>query len=74
MQDRQIKIEKTFMFCIDKGETLSWGAGSKGQLGQGHLRDRFTPLRIEELQQHNVIQISCNTFHSTAVTGRINIF
>ncbi|XP_046846894.1 ultraviolet-B receptor UVR8-like [Xenia sp. Carnegie-2017] len=51
-----------------------WGAGSKGQLGQGHLRDRFTPLRIEELQQHNVIQISCNTFHSTAVTDEGKLF
>jgi hypothetical protein len=57
-------------FHTDCGETLSWGAGSKGQLGQGHLRDRFTPLRVEALQQQNVVQISCNEYHSAAVTGK----
>ncbi|CAB3977730.1 ultraviolet-B receptor UVR8-like [Paramuricea clavata] len=63
------------MLCVtDCGETLSWGAGSKGQLGQGHLRDRFTPLRVEALQQQNVVQISCNEYHSAAVTDEGKLY
>ncbi|XP_028405299.1 ultraviolet-B receptor UVR8-like [Dendronephthya gigantea] len=63
------------MLCVtDSGETLSWGSGSKGQLGQGHLRDRFTPLRVEALQQQNVVQISCNQYHSAAVTDEGKLY
>ena len=70
-QTGTIYLVKLFTFSSVSGETLSWGAGSKGQLGQGHLRDRFTPLKIEGLCNEVVVHVSCNEYHSVAVTGKL---
>ncbi|KAK3751866.1 hypothetical protein QZH41_009679, partial [Actinostola sp. cb2023] len=49
------------------GSVFSWGSGYGGCLGQGHLRDRFTPLRIAALHGKDVMEIACNELHSVAV-------
>lgn len=49
---------------------FSWGSGRYGRLGQGHLRDRFSPLMIDRpLRGHDVIQVACHEFHSAALCG-----
>ena len=47
----------------------SWGSGYGGKLGQGHLRDRATPLRVAALKDMKVTKIACHEFHSAAVCG-----
>lgn len=49
----------------------SWGSGYGGKLGQGHLRDRATPLRVATLKDMKVTKIACHEFHSAAVCGNI---
>lgn len=51
----------------------SWGSGYGGKLGQGHLRDRATPLRVAALKDMKVTKIACHEFHSAAVCGNIII-
>lgn len=50
---------------------FSWGSGYGGKLGQGHLRDRATPLRVAALKDLKVTKIACNEFHSAAVCGKM---
>ena len=49
----------------------SWGSGYGGKLGQGHLRDRATPLRVAALKDMKVTKIACHEFHSAAVCGNM---
>ena len=50
---------------------FSWGSGYGGKLGQGHLRDRTTPLRVAALKDMKVTGIACHEFHSAAVCGNV---
>lgn len=52
-----------------EGEVFSWGSGDGGKLGQGHLRDRSTPLRIAELKDKKVTKVACHELHSAALCG-----
>lgn len=52
-----------------EGEVFSWGSGEGGKLGQGHLRDRSTPIRVAELKDKKVIKVACHDYHSSAVCG-----
>lgn len=55
---------------LDDGEVFSWGSGRYGRLGQGHLRDRFSPLMIDRpLRGRDVVQVACHEFHSVALCG-----
>ena len=50
---------------------FSWGSGRYGRLGQGHLRDRFSPLMIDRpLRGRDVVQVACHEFHSAALCGK----
>lgn len=64
-----------FRFCLffslDEGEVFSWGLGYGGKLGQGHLRDRSTPLRVAALKDMKITTIACHEFHTAAVCGKI---
>ena len=50
---------------------FSWGLGYGGKLGQGHLRDRSTPLRVAALKDMKITTIACHEFHTAAVCGKI---
>ena len=50
---------------------FSWGSGDGGKLGQGHLRDRSTPLRIAELKDKKVTKVACHELHSAALCGKL---
>lgn len=59
-------------FCFsEQGEVFSWGSGVGGKLGQGHLRDRSTPLRVAELKDKKVSKVACHELHSAAVCGKL---
>lgn len=60
-----------FLFFLDEGEVFSWGLGYGGKLGQGHLRDRSTPLRVAALKDMKITTIACHEFHTAAVCGKI---
>ncbi|XP_032222416.2 ultraviolet-B receptor UVR8 isoform X3 [Nematostella vectensis] len=65
---RKVACGATHTLALSKdGEVFSWGSGYGGRLGQGHLRDRFTPIRICGLESLNLTQVACNEFHSAAV-------
>lgn len=57
----------------NEGEVFSWGSGYGGKLGQGHLRDRSTPLRVAALKEMKMTTIACHEFHTAAVcaTGEL---
>ena len=59
------------LYSSEEGEVYSWGSGYGGKLGQGHLRDRATPLRVAALKDIKVTDIACHEFHSAAVCGNI---
>jgi len=60
-----------YLFCSSgEGEVFSWGSGLGGKLGQGHLRDRSSPLRVAALKDKKVTSIACHEFHSAAVCGK----
>lgn len=59
----------------DDGEVFSWGSGRYGRLGQGHLRDRFSPLMIDRpLRGRDVVQVACHEFHSAALCENGELF
>ena len=60
-----------FVFFLGEGEVFSWGLGYGGKLGQGHLRDRSTPLRVAALKDMKITTIACHEFHTAAVCGKI---
>lgn len=60
-------------YSSEEGEVFSWGSGYGGKLGQGHLRDRATPLRVAALKDMKVTNIACHEFHSAAVCGNLLI-
>lgn len=52
------------------GQPFSWGSDSMGQLGSNlgaHAQDK--PKIIKVLATKNVIQISCGSYHSIALTN-----
>ena len=66
---RKVGFKHCILSLLEEGEVFSWGSGSCGKLGQGHLRDRSTPLRVAELKDKKVVKVACHEFHSSAVCG-----
>ena len=50
-------------------EVWSWGAGSRGQLGQGDMLARPTPAPIPGLQGVYVVKVAVGQHHVVAMTG-----
>ena len=50
-----------------------WGRGGAGRLGQGHERDRVTPLMVGELREIKVVGLAAGDAHSLALAddGRV---
>ncbi|XP_048220418.1 probable E3 ubiquitin-protein ligase HERC6 [Perognathus longimembris pacificus] len=58
-----------------KGRVFAWGAGSDGQLGIGECKEiNFTPKKIKALAGIKIIQVSCGSFHSLALSEDSQIF
>jgi len=57
-----------------EGEVFSWGSGYGGKLGQGHLRDRSTPVRVAALKEKKITNVACHEFHSAAVCGTGDLY
>ena len=51
------------------GEVYSWGEGSYGRLGHGDTVTIKTPKRVEALKDIAVVQVSCGSRHSAAITA-----
>ena len=46
---------------------MNWGKNSNGQLGDGTLINRYTPVQVLNLT--NIVQVDAGVFHSVAVRG-----
>lgn len=55
------------MAITESGEVYGWGYGAHGRLGNGHERNRFTPLAIAELRGKYVTQLACGDGHSAGL-------
>jgi alpha-tubulin suppressor-like RCC1 family protein len=51
------------------GEVWTWGSNEYGQLG----RDRrlYTPQQIDALQIFTIVQVTCGSHFTCALTGKI---
>ncbi|XP_071953933.1 probable E3 ubiquitin-protein ligase HERC4 [Antedon mediterranea] len=62
----------------DRGQLLSWGRNNEGQCGQGsmdfQIKSKSKPRVIKSLSNHFVIQVSCGSHHSIALTKEGKIF
>jgi alpha-tubulin suppressor-like RCC1 family protein len=45
-----------------------WGRNEWGQLGVGHTTDQISPIKLESLDPHDIVNISCGYRHTLAVT------
>lgn len=51
------------------GRIFTWGAGHYGRLGQGNLRDRYSPLWVDNpLRGIHITHIACYDSHSAAIS------
>lgn len=60
--------ESHSMALTTKGEVYTWGGGQLGQLGHGDFLRQNLPLKIANLAEENIMQISCGKRHSSALT------
>ncbi|XP_064386075.1 probable E3 ubiquitin-protein ligase HERC4 isoform X2 [Halichondria panicea] len=61
---------------IQKGEVLTFGAASSGQLGHGTLLSPDTPTKVKALHGKQICQVACGRMHTLAVdsTGLVYSF
>ena len=59
---------KHYLALTISGEVFSWGCGDGGRLGHGDTSSRDDPTLIEGLVGKNVVQISCGSTYSAAIT------
>jgi alpha-tubulin suppressor-like RCC1 family protein len=58
-----------------KGQVFSWGAGTHGCLGHSNLRDRYSPIMIDDpLRGINIVQVACYENHSAAISEEGTLF
>ncbi|KNC55771.1 uncharacterized protein AMSG_11202 [Thecamonas trahens ATCC 50062] len=50
------------------GRLYMWGRGGFGRLGQGHERNRVTPLMVGELRETKVVALAAGDAHTLALT------
>jgi alpha-tubulin suppressor-like RCC1 family protein len=66
----QVAAGDSHSMALDReGRVFSWGSGSYGRLGSGQELDQYIPTQVQgKLKGVYAISISCNAFHSLAVT------
>ncbi len=62
------------MGLSNKGEVFTWGGGQLGQLGHGDFLRQNLPLKIANLVEENIVQISCGKRHSAALTSHGRLY
>jgi hypothetical protein len=50
------------------GTVYSWGSGERGRLGIGSEVDSWAPQQVIDLSDKTVVQVSCGTVHTLALT------
>lgn len=59
----------------DAGELFTWGVGFQGRLGHGSKDPCFVPVKVTgSLEGHRVVDVSCGSFHTVALTETGNVF
>jgi E3 ubiquitin-protein ligase HERC4 len=56
------------------GSVYSWGANSFGQLGTGDFANVFSPRKLDALQHHRIVDISCGDNHTCMLTQNGGVF
>lgn len=57
----------------EDGELYTWGNGWEGALGQGDLRIKLLPSRVDSLVGINVTHVAAGRSHSAVITGAFAI-
>lgn len=52
------------------GDVITWGDGSRGQLGCGDVADSSNPLKVEKLHDAGITSAECGSFHMAAVNSK----
>ena len=53
-----------------EGTVLSFGDGSRGQLGQGtRIQELSEPAEVQQLSQFKIKSVSCGDCHSAVISG-----
>ena len=63
--------EHVLLLTVD-GNVLSFGSGSRGQLGLGSLESRDSPTVLEVLQPLHITMISAGGWHSVALSSKLS--
>jgi len=65
--------EHVLLLTVD-GNVLSFGSGSRGQLGLGSLESRDSPTVLEVLQPLHITMISAGGWHSVALSNTGDVY
>jgi alpha-tubulin suppressor-like RCC1 family protein len=57
-----------------EGEVLTWGRGDDGRLGHGDNGWKYVPRITQALAGQVVVQVTCGSYHTAAVTGNGDLF
>jgi RCC1 and BTB domain-containing protein len=57
-----------------EGEVLTWGRGDDGRLGHGDKLWKYVPRITQALAGQVVVQVTCGSFHTAAVTSNGDLF
>ena len=58
----------------EKNRLFTWGNGTFGRLGHGIDTTEKKPKLVEDLDNYEIIQVSCGAFHTLAVTSNGLVF
>lgn len=56
------------------GEVFTWGRGDDGRLGHGDNGWKYVPRIIQSLTGHVVVQVTCGSYHTAAVTSNGDLY
>jgi RCC1 and BTB domain-containing protein len=56
------------------GEVFTWGRGDDGRLGHGDNGWKYVPRIIQSLTGQVVVQVTCGSYHTAAVTGNGDLY
>jgi alpha-tubulin suppressor-like RCC1 family protein len=57
-----------------EGEVFTWGRGDDGRLGHGDNGWKYVPRIIQSLAGQVVVQVTCGSYHTAAVTGSGDLY
>jgi alpha-tubulin suppressor-like RCC1 family protein len=58
----------------DAGQVFTWGRGDDGRLGHGDTGWKYVPKITQALAGHLVVQVTCGSYHTAAVTETGDLF